>query len=76
MCEDHGPGIDAAALPLATLEKGYSTAHSLGMGYKEVIQLADKVSLATGPTGTTVAVKMKLRPEEVSPAVRALLNGR
>lgn len=74
VCEDHGPGINTMTLPQATLQKGYSTARSLGMGYKEVIQLADKVSLATGPEGTIVAVEVKLQPEEVSPQAQALLD--
>lgn len=57
---DRGPGIEALALPDVALRRGYSTASSLGMGYKLIIALADRVFLATGPGGTTVAVEMKL----------------
>jgi anti-sigma regulatory factor (Ser/Thr protein kinase) len=63
---DHGPGIPALTLPDVALRRGYSTAGTLGMGYKIMISFVDKVYLATGPKGTTVAVEMKLQPEEPS----------
>lgn len=56
---DEGPGIDALALPNVALTKGYSTAATLGMGYKIMIQFADKVYLATGTKGTVVAIEMR-----------------
>ncbi|MCE5198524.1 hypothetical protein LLG39_06060, partial [bacterium] len=59
---DQGHGIDAINLPEVALTRGYTTAASLGMGYKAMIVLADKVYLATGPDGTTVAVEMNLHP--------------
>lgn len=55
---DHGPGIETLILPEATMRLGYSTIGSLGMGYKAIISMADKVYLSTGPKGTTVAVAM------------------
>jgi sensor domain CHASE-containing protein/anti-sigma regulatory factor (Ser/Thr protein kinase) len=58
---DKGPGIEATALPDVALRYGYTTAKSLGIGYKVMIELADKVYLATSATGTTVAVQMELR---------------
>lgn len=61
---DRGPGIEALTLPEAVLRAGYSTTASLGMGYKAMLSIADKVYLATGPTGTTVAIEMKLRAVE------------
>jgi len=61
---DRGPGIEALTLPEVALKRGYTTAASLGMGYKAILSVADKVYLATGPTGTTVAIEMKLRLEE------------
>ncbi len=61
---DDGPGIDALALPEVALKRGYTTAISLGMGYKEMISMADKVYLATGPGGTTVAIRMDLHPTQ------------
>lgn len=57
---DHGPGIPSLSLPDVALTRGYSTAGTLGMGYKVMIAFADKVYLATGPDGTTVAVEMLL----------------
>jgi len=69
---DHGPGIEALTLPEVALVRGYSTAGSLGMGYKAIISFADKVYLATGPSGTTVAIEMKLHPQEKPPGAVAL----
>ncbi len=68
---DTGPGIEALSLPDVALRKGYSTAASLGMGYKVMIEFADKVYLATGPDGTVVAVEVKLKAG-VSPGEAAL----
>lgn len=59
---DQGPGIEAINLPEVALRKGYSTAVSLGMGYKAMISIADKIYLSTGPEGTTVGIEMKLTP--------------
>ncbi|MHB0911877.1 MAG: PAS domain-containing protein [Armatimonadota bacterium] len=61
---DKGRGIEVLALPEVALKRGYTTAMSLGMGYKMIISLADQVYLATGPEGTTVAIRMRLRPVE------------
>lgn len=55
---DNGSGIEALTLPSVALTKGFSTAGTLGMGYKLMIKLADKVYLATDSTGTSVAVEM------------------
>lgn len=66
---DHGAGIDALALPEVALTRGYTTAISLGMGYKTMISIADTVFLATGPLGTTVAVKIGLHPSHETSAL-------
>lgn len=66
LATDTGPGIEALSLPDVALTKGYSTAASLGMGYKVMIEFADRVYLATSPEGTTVAIEMGL-PAEQSP---------
>jgi anti-sigma regulatory factor (Ser/Thr protein kinase) len=55
---DSGPGIGTMELPDVALTKGYSTAGTLGMGYKLMIEFADKVHLFTGTEGTTVAVEV------------------
>ncbi|MHB1000040.1 MAG: PAS domain S-box protein [Armatimonadota bacterium] len=62
---DRGPGIPALALPNVALRPGYSTVGTLGMGYKMMIQFADKIYLATGPEGTTVGIEMKLHQVEL-----------
>ena len=64
---DRGPGIPALTLPEVALRRGYSTAGTLGMGYKVMIQFTDRVYLATGMEGTTVAVMMILHPAELTP---------
>jgi anti-sigma regulatory factor (Ser/Thr protein kinase) len=64
---DHGPGIEAVTLPEVALVRGYSTAGTLGMGYKAVLSIADRVYLATGPGGTAVAVAMSLHPAPKKP---------
>jgi len=69
---DRGPGIEALTLPEVALKRGYSTTASLGMGYKAIISIADRAYLATGPTGTTVAIEMQLHPAEIPPAVAVL----
>lgn len=60
---DTGPGIEALALPDIALTKGYSTAETLGMGYKIMIASTDRIYLATGPEGTTVGIEMTLSPQ-------------
>jgi PAS domain S-box-containing protein len=60
---DSGPGIAALALPDVALTRGYSTAGTLGMGYKVMIHFADRVHFSTGPDGTTVAIEMKLHED-------------
>jgi PAS domain S-box-containing protein len=69
---DEGKGMEALSLPEVALVRGYSTVGSLGMGYKAVLSISDKAFLATGPTGTTVAIKMRIHPAE-SPAMAANL---
>jgi anti-sigma regulatory factor (Ser/Thr protein kinase) len=59
---DQGPGILAINLPEVALKRGYSTAVSLGMGYKAMVSMMDHVYLATGPGGTTVAMEMSFQP--------------
>lgn len=74
VASDDGPGIEALSLPDVALTKGYSTADSLGMGYKVMIEFADKVYLATSREGTVVAVEMRIRKEmtETEAALEAL----
>ncbi|GEM_PF-1533093 len=60
---DKGPGIPSLALPDVALTRGYSTAGTLGMGYKFMISMTDCVLLCTGPEGTTVGLVIGLHPD-------------
>jgi anti-sigma regulatory factor (Ser/Thr protein kinase) len=53
---DKGPGIHVDHLPRATLERGYSTAGSLGHGFWLILQTIDVLHLVTSPDGTTVVL--------------------
>ena len=55
--EDHGKGITMEQLPHATLERGYTTAGSLGQGFKMMLQTVDRAYLLTGPTGTRIVLE-------------------
>jgi len=61
---DEGHGIDENALHRATLEKGYTTAGSLGHGFWMMLKTADRVYLLTGPSGTTVVLEQDRHPQE------------
>lgn len=58
--EDDGGGISLADLPRATLERGYTTAGSMGCGFWMMLQTVDRVWLLTGPQGTTVVLEQGL----------------
>lgn len=64
MVEDQGPGMETLSLPEVALRTRYSTAGTLGVGYKVMMKTADRVYLATGPEGTAVGVQMSLHPSE------------
>jgi ligand-binding sensor protein/anti-sigma regulatory factor (Ser/Thr protein kinase) len=54
---DDGPGIDFRTLPRATLVPGFSTTASLGMGFTIMLQLCERVLLATRPGHTVVVLE-------------------
>jgi len=56
---DRGPGISLENLPHATLQKGFTTAGTLGHGMKMMLQTADRVYLLTGPDGTIVVIEQE-----------------
>lgn len=72
---DSGRGIAEMSLPDVALTRGYSTAGTLGMGYKIMLSFADKVYLATGPDGTTVGLELKETPVAASPCVPDVVAG-
>lgn len=60
--KDEGVGISEDMLHRATLEKGYSSAGTLGFGYWLVLRTVDRVYLLTGVTGTTVVLEQDQEP--------------
>jgi DNA-binding response OmpR family regulator/anti-sigma regulatory factor (Ser/Thr protein kinase) len=59
---DRGSGIHPDDLPGALFQPGFSTQPSLGMGYTLILELMDRVWLATGPAGTTLQLQKWLDP--------------
>ena len=55
--EDHGKGLALDSLHRATLERGYTTAGTLGHGFWLMLQTADRVDLLTSAAGTTVVLE-------------------
>ena len=54
---DSGPGIDEKDLHRAALERGYTTAGSLGHGFYMILQTCDRIWLLTGDSGTTLVLE-------------------
>ena len=61
---DEGPGIDFRTLPKATLQRGFSTASSLGMGFTIMLQVCERVLLSTHPGRTTVVLEFARRKSQ------------
>jgi PAS domain S-box-containing protein len=62
--EDQGKGIAVYTLHRATLERGFTTAGSLGHGFWLMIRTADRIWLCTGTEGTTVVIEQdRVMPE-------------
>jgi anti-sigma regulatory factor (Ser/Thr protein kinase) len=57
LVRDDGPGIDFRTLPRATLQRGFSTASSLGMGFTIMLQCCERVLLSTRPGHTSVGLE-------------------
>ncbi len=60
---DCGSGIADDNLHRATLERGYTTAGSLGFGFSLMHAVADRVYLLTRPSGTIVILEQNAEPE-------------
>lgn len=60
---DTGSGIADDNLHRATLERGYTTAGSLGLGFSLMHSVADRVYLLTRSSGTTVILEQDAVPE-------------
>jgi PAS domain S-box-containing protein len=61
---DSGQGISEEALHRAILEKGFSSAGTLGHGFWMMLKTADRIYLLTGPKGTTVVLEQGRTPPE------------
>ena len=61
---DEGVGISESSIHRATLEKGFTTAGTLGHGFWIMLKTADRIYLLTGPTGTTVVLEQGKHPPE------------
>lgn len=57
--QDQGAGIQDDAIHRATLERGFSSAGTLGHGFWVMLQTCDQVYLLTGPGGTTVVLEQE-----------------
>lgn len=57
---DFGPGIDFHSLPKATLVPGFSTKPSLGMGFTIMLDVAERLLLATSPGLTTLVLEFRI----------------
>ncbi len=62
--EDQGSGIDVGNIPRATLDRGYTTAGTLGHGFKMVLYTIDTAWLLTGRTGTTIVLRQGREPRQ------------
>lgn len=60
--EDRGAGIALQRLPRATLERGFTTAGTLGHGFWFMLHTVDRVWLLTGETGTTIVLEQDRIP--------------
>jgi anti-sigma regulatory factor (Ser/Thr protein kinase) len=61
LIRDEGPGIDFRTLPRATLQRGFSTASSLGMGFTIMLQVCERVLLSTHPGRTSLVLEFAAR---------------
>jgi len=68
LVRDEGPGIDFRTLPRATLQRGFSTAASLGMGFTIMLQSCARVLLSTRPGRTSVVLEFASREAPASAA--------
>jgi CheY-like chemotaxis protein/anti-sigma regulatory factor (Ser/Thr protein kinase) len=64
--KDRGPGITMDKLPRATLQRGFSTAGTLGHGFWLMLSTADRLFLYTQPGGTTIVIEQEQSPPGLS----------
>jgi len=64
---DRGEGIAPDSLARATLDAGYSTRKSLGMGFFLMLQTSDTLVLCTSGTGTSILLRVSVKPPAADP---------
>jgi anti-sigma regulatory factor (Ser/Thr protein kinase) len=64
---DWGGGIALEDLPGATLQAGWSSRRTMGLGFTLINETADRVYLYTGADGTTVIIEMAGQPNSSQP---------
>jgi anti-sigma regulatory factor (Ser/Thr protein kinase) len=62
--KDQGGGIREESLHRATLEKGFTTAGTMGHGFWMILKTCDRVWLLTGASGTTVVLEQERNAPE------------
>ncbi|MEO7720251.1 MAG: ATP-binding protein [Capsulimonas sp.] len=63
LIDDNGTGIAPVHLARATLEKGYSTRISLGMGFHLMLEAADNLTFSTSSEGTSILLQISSKPK-------------
>ena len=58
LISDQGEGISPTNLARATLEAGFSTQGTLGMGFTLMLAMCDTLMLATSPKGTEILIEI------------------
>ncbi len=61
---DQGAGISIDFVHRATLEKGFTTAGTMGHGFSMILKTCDRMYLFTGPMGTTVVIEQGKEPPQ------------
>ncbi len=62
--QDQGKGIAMDRLHRATLERGYTTAGTMGHGFWMMLKTCDRIYLLTGAHGTTIVLEQDRTPPE------------
>ncbi len=61
---DAGNGIRIEDIPRATLERGYTTAGTMGHGFWIILKTADRISMITSQDGTVIVIEQdRVSPE-------------
>jgi anti-sigma regulatory factor (Ser/Thr protein kinase) len=61
---DAGNGIRIEDIPRATLERGYTTAGTMGHGFWIILKTADRISMVTSQEGTVIVIEQdRVSPE-------------